>query len=147
MYEIIVTLGMSGVMTGSKSVLTMNLNRTIQYAVNHKLNYLEYIRTLVNKMQKFQMAFNEMLYEFKAQGALQVYDAHFITLEKQYLTLGINGMVEAAEFLGIQAKPTKQYMEFCDGILSVFHDENKKMKSKKTMFNTELTYKFSSYFY
>jgi ribonucleoside-triphosphate reductase len=143
------SLGMSGVMTGSKSVMTMNINRTIQYAVNNKLNYLDYIREQVKNMQKAQISFNNMLYEFKEQGALPVYDANFITLEKQYLTLGINGMVEAAEFLGIPAKPTEEYQQFVDSILSIFKEENTKIRLKsieaykkdphnhKIMMNTE----------
>ena len=35
--------------------------------------------------------------EYQAAGMLPVYDAGFITLDKQFLTIGINGMVEAAE--------------------------------------------------
>jgi ribonucleoside-triphosphate reductase len=33
---------------------------------------------------------------------LPVYDAGYISLDKQFLTIGINGMVEAAESRGIK---------------------------------------------
>lgn len=131
------TLGAGGIATGSKSVMTLNINRLIQDAVNKKLNYVDYLRTQVRKVHKFQIAFNELIKEYKEQGALSIYDAGFIDLKKQYLTLGVNGVVEAAEFLGIEAKPTEEYEQFIESILKVFYEENKAAKTKDVMFNTE----------
>jgi ribonucleoside-triphosphate reductase len=131
------TLGAGGIATGSKSVMTLNLNRLIQDAIRKKVNYIEYLREQVLKVHKYQYAFNELLKEFYEQHALPVYEAGFIALNKQYLTLGINGMVEAAEFLGIPIKPCQEYKEFVDSILKVFYEENKKAKTKEIMYNTE----------
>lgn len=131
------SLGAGGVMTGSKSVMTINLNRVIQTAIKNDKNYIEEIRTLVQKVQKFQDCYNDLVWELMDQKALPVYESGFITLDKQYLTLGVNGFVEAAEFLGIEAKPTQEYKEFCESILKVFYEENKKAKTKHLMFNTE----------
>jgi ribonucleoside-triphosphate reductase len=131
------SLGAGGIATGSKSVMTLNLNRLVQNAVKEGKNYVEYLREQVLKVHKYQTAFNELIKEFFDQGALPVYNAGFISLKKQYLTLGINGMVEAAEFLGIDAKPTQEYQDFVDSILKVFYEENKKARTKELMFNTE----------
>lgn len=131
------TLGAGGVATGSKSVMTLNLNRLIQNAIKEKKNYIEYLRENIHKVHKYQTAFNELLKEYKEMGALPVYDAGFISLDKQYLTLGINGMVEAAEFLGIKPEPSEEYLAFTQSILKTFYDENKAARTKELMFNTE----------
>lgn len=131
------SLGAGGIATGSKSVMTLNLNRLIQNAVRDKNNYVEYLRDQVHKIHKYQHAFNELIKEYKELGALQVYDAGYISLEKQYLTIGVNGMVEAAEFLGIKPGPNEEYQGFVNSILQVFYEENKKARTKELMYNTE----------
>jgi ribonucleoside-triphosphate reductase len=131
------SLGCGGVMTGSKSVMTLNLNRLIQEAIRKNKNYVEYLREQLLKVHKFQNAFNELMKEYYNMDALPVYKAGFITLDKQYLTIGVNGFVEAAEFLGIKVGVNDEYREFCDSILKVFYDENKKARTKEIMYNTE----------
>jgi len=131
------SLGVGGVATGSKSVMTLNINRLVQTAVNKKLNYVDLLRDYVQKVQKFQIAFNEILKEYKEIGALPVYDAGFISMNKQYLTIGINGVVEAAEFLKIPVRDCSEYNDFIDSILGTIYEENKKAKTKSIMFNTE----------
>ena len=71
-------------------------------------------------------------------GLLPVYKAGFISLDKQYLTIGINGLNQAAEFLGIECSDNEQYKEFCQGIFSIIKEQNTLHKTKKTTFNTEL---------
>lgn len=131
------SLGAGGVMTGSKSVMTLNLNRLIQEAIRNNKNYVEYLREQLLKVHKFQIAFNELIKEYYNMDALPVYKAGFITLDKQYLTIGVNGFVEAAEFLGLKVGVNDEYKDFCDSILKVFYEENKKAKTKSIMFNTE----------
>lgn len=131
------SLGAGGVATGSKSVMTLNINRLVQIAVQNKKNYVEFLREQLLKVHKFQIAFNELLVEFYKQGALPVYTAGFISLNKQYLTIGVNGVVEAAEFLGIPVKPCNEYKDFIQSILTVFYEENKKARTKDLMWNTE----------
>jgi ribonucleoside-triphosphate reductase len=131
------SLGAGGIATGSKSVITINLNRLVQDAVNKNIDMLDYLREQIRKVHKYQTAFNELLKEFFDGGLLPVYKAGFIDLKKQYLTLGINGMVEAAEFLGITINDNDTYKEFVESILKVFNEENKKARTEELMFNTE----------
>ena len=131
------SLGAGGIATGSKSVITLNINRLVQDAVNNKTDILYYLRQQVRKVHKYQTAFNELLKEYYEGGLLPVYSAGFISLEKQYLTIGVNGVIEAAEFLGIPINDNPVYKEFMASLLSVIAEENKKAKTKELMFNTE----------
>src|SRR5574344_2700585 len=96
------TLGAGGVSTGSKSVLTINLNRCVQYAVNHQKDYLEYLGEVIDLCHKVQLAYNENLKELWKHGMLPLFDAGYINIGRQYLTIGVNGLVEAAEFMGLK---------------------------------------------
>ena len=89
------------------------------------------------KNQKYLLAFNELLKEELHDGLLPIYDAGYISLEKQYLTQGINGLVEGAEFLGIEISPNEDYYKYCEMILSPIMEENKKSRTSEVMFNTE----------
>jgi ribonucleoside-triphosphate reductase len=132
------TLGAGGVSTGSKSVLTINLNRCIQYAVNHKIDYLEYLGEIVDLCHKVQMAYNENLKELQEHGMLPLFDAGYININRQYLTIGINGLVEAAEFMGLKITPNDDYKNFVQGILGLIEQYNKKYRTKEVMFNCEM---------
>ena len=132
------TLGAGGVSTGSKSVLTINLNRCIQYAVNHKIDYLEYLGEIIDLCHKVQMAYNENLKELQAHGMLPLFDAGYINIGRQYLTIGINGLVEAAEFMGLKITPNDDYKHFVQGILGLIEQYNKKYRTKDVMFNCEM---------
>lgn len=139
------SLGAGGVATGSKSVMTLNINRLVQDAVRKKLHIQEYLREKVKLVHKFQTSYNELLKEFYEAGMLTVYNAGFIDLKKQYLTIGVNGVVEAAEFLGIQARDTEEYQSFIQMVLSTISEENKKARTKELMFNTEFVPKRSGH--
>ena len=132
------TLGAGGVSTGSKSVLTINLNRCIQYAVNHKLDYLEYLGEIIDLCHKVQTAYNENLKELQAHGMLPLFDAGYINIARQYLTIGINGLVEAAEFMGLKITPNDEYKQFVQGILGLIEKYNKQYRTKELMFNCEM---------
>ena len=132
------TLGAGGVSTGSKSVLTINLNRTIQYAVRNNIPYLQYIEELVDLMHKVQLAYNENLKHLQQQGMLPLFDSGFINLSRQYLTIGVNGMVEAAEFLGIPINDNPQYETFVQTILGTIERLNKDYRTKEILFNCEM---------
>jgi ribonucleoside-triphosphate reductase len=131
------SLGAGGIATGSKSVMTLNINRLVQDAKNKGIDYVEYVREQVKKVHKYQISFNELLKEFYNGNLLPVYSAGFISLEKQYLTIGVNGVVEAAEFLGIKPDNNEEYKSFIQNLLGVISQENKKSKTKEIMFNTE----------
>ncbi len=107
----------------------------------YKTNILEYIKTdltkIVERVHKYQTAFNETIKDFLKAGMLDVYIAGFIDMKKQYLTVGVNGMVDAAEYLGIDVKPCDEYKEFTNEILETINVLNKRDKTKEVMFNTE----------
>ena len=132
------TLGAGGVSTGSKSVLTINLNRCIQYAVKNGMHYLTYLEEIVDLVHKVQTAYNENLKDLQAKGMLPLFDAGYINLARQYLTIGVNGLVEAAEFLGIPINDNDDYVGFVQGVLGLIERYNKKYRSKELMFNCEM---------
>lgn len=134
------TLGAGGVSTGSKSVLTINLNRCIQYGKKNFDNYLDFLEDVVDTCHKVQICYNENLKELQDKGMLPLFDAGYINLKRQYLTIGVNGLVEAAEFLGIEINDNEKYREFVQGVLGLIETYNKKYYSKDEglMFNCEM---------
>ena len=132
------TLGAGGVSTGSKSVLTINLNRCIQYAVKHNLDYKEYLSHVIDLCHKVQLAYNENLKALQKNGMLPLFDAGYINLSRQYLTIGVNGLVEAAEFMGLKINDNPQYLEFVQTVLGLVEKYNKQYRSKEVMFNCEM---------
>lgn len=157
------SMGTASVSTGSKSVMTINLNRLIQLATRRyflerkgivvdgskaltradydKNQLYEYIRAAVTeeteRVHKYQIAFNEIIKDFLAARMLDVYQAGFIDMKRQHLTIGVNGLTDAAEFLGLTISPNPEYNEFVDVILETINRSNKKDKTPDTMFNTE----------
>jgi ribonucleoside-triphosphate reductase len=132
------TLGAGGVSTGSKSVLTVNLNRCVQFAVNNGRDYKEYLEEVIDLCHKVQLAYNENLKELQEHGMLPLFDAGYINMSRQYLTIGVNGLVEAAEFMGLKITANDKYKEFVQGILSIVEKLNKKYRTKDVLFNCEM---------
>ena len=132
------TLGAGGVSTGSKSVLTINLNRCIQYAVNNGRDYKEYLGEIVDLVHKVQLAYNENLKALQRQGMLPLFDAGYINIARQYLTVGINGLVEAAEFMGLTITDNPEYLAFVQGVLGIIETYNRKYRTKEVLFNCEM---------
>lgn len=139
------TLGAGGISTGSKAVITINVNRLVQDVKKKSdKNNLDFnieldkaIRSQVDDIHKYLIAFNEILKDEQSSGLLPIYDAGYISLPKQYLTIGINGLVEGAEFLGIKVTPNVEYFNYCKSILAPIQEENKKARTDEIMFNTE----------
>ena len=124
------SLGAGGVSTGSINVITINMNRLIQDGRD--------LSSEVQKIHKYQVAYRRLIEEYKAAGALPVYDAGFISLDKQFLTLGVNGLAEAAEFLGIEVGNNRKYKDFVRAQLQVIYEQNRTAsKHFKCQFNTE----------
>lgn len=132
------TLGAGGVSTGSKSVLTINLNRCIQYAVKNGLDYADYLSEVIDLCHKVQLAYNENLKELQAQGMLPLFDAGYINMSRQYLTIGVNGLVEAAEFLGLKINDNPDYQHFVQKVLGLVEKYNKQYRTKDVLFNCEM---------
>ena len=124
------SLGAGGVATGSINVITLNMNRLIQNRAN--------IVEEVQKIHKYQVAYRSLIEEYLEAGLLPVYQAGYISIDKQFLTIGINGMVEAAESQGYIVGNNPHYKKFVNGFLKEIFDENKKAKKEYGyMFNTE----------
>lgn len=132
------TLGAGGVSTGSKSVLTINLNRCIQYAVKNNMDYMEFLGHVIDLCHKVQTAYNENLKELQKQGMLPLFDAGYINMSRQYLTIGVNGLVEAAEFMGLKINDNPDYLHFVQNVLGLVEKYNKQYRTKELMFNCEM---------
>lgn len=132
------TLGAGGVSTGSKSVLTINLNRCVQYAKRIGRDYLDFLTEVVDLTHKVQLAYNENLKMFLGKGMLPLFDAGYINMGRQYLTIGVNGLVEAAESCGIEINDNPEYVTFVQEILGLIESYNKKYRSSEIMFNCEM---------
>ena len=132
------TLGAGGVSTGSKSVLTVNLNRCIQYAINNKIDYKEYLSEVIDLCHKVQLAYNENLKELQSHGMLPLFDAGYINMSRQYLTIGVNGLVEAAEFCGLKISNNPDYLKFVQTVLGLVEKYNKLYRTKDVLFNCEM---------
>ena len=160
------SMGTASVATGSKSVMTINLNRLIQDSVRRYFlerrgvtlpagkpldlrtqfydkedlyhNYIcKDLTEMTERVHKYQMAFNEIIKDFFKADMLDVYNAGFIDMKKQYLTVGVNGLTEAAEFLGLEISPNKEYNDFVNSILETINVCNRKDRTPEAMFNTE----------
>ena len=132
------TLGAGGVSTGSKSVLTINLNRCVQQATREGRPYVDFLNEVVDLVHKVQMAYNENLKHLLNKGMLPLFDAGYINIKRQYLTIGVNGMVEAAESLGLTISDNEEYAAFVENILSLIEKYNKQYRSKDVLFNCEM---------
>lgn len=158
------TNGQIGVMTGSKNVITLDLNRIIQdwqhtwsdYKdhidvdtnkccfpvdwITHKdfqEGIKKYIENILERVYLYQYAYNDLMHWCKDHHLYAAYDAGFINLDKQYLTIGINGLNQAAEYLGMECNNNIYYKTFCRLIFSTIKEQNKKHKTKTAQFNTE----------
>lgn len=158
------SMGTASVATGSKSVMTINLNRIIQNATrlyleeceglnlskgdridikdveDKKLLYKyisDGITEMTERVHKYQRAFNEIIKDFLNANMLDIYRAGFINMRKQYLTIGVNGLTDAAEFLTIEPNLNDDYKEFVNIVLETINISNKKDKTRDCMYNTE----------
>ncbi len=134
------TLGAGGVSTGSKSVLTINLNRLFQFAVNNGMDPYAYLKDVTELCHQVQTAYNENLKELQEHKMLPLFDAGYINMSRQYLTIGVNGLVEAAEFMGYKITDNPKYKAFVQQTLGIIEDCNKKFRNKEKglMFNCEM---------
>ncbi|SUA64347.1 anaerobic ribonucleoside-triphosphate reductase [Oligella urethralis] len=124
------TLGAGGVATGSINVITLNMNRLEQDGRD--------LATEIDKIHRYQYAYRQLMEDYLKAGMLSVYDAGFISMDKQFLTIGINGMVEAAESQGIKASYNPEYIDFVQSRLKTIFEANKKASAHYGVrFNTE----------
>ena len=158
------TNGLTGVQTGSANVITLNLNRIIQdwwktvntttlssgvtvTAVNpdwkiegfsYKASIKRYLIDILERVYKYHIAYKTLLYEVEDAGMLNASTAGYINMHKLFSTIGINGLNEAAEFLGIKCNYNEEYKDFCRLITGTISEQNKLHSNKDFQFNTEL---------
>lgn len=149
------TNGLTGVQTGSANVITLNLNRIIQDwnkmmmranrgdwtqkdAKESWADLHEYLIDILERVYKYHIAYKTLLYEVEDAGMLNASTAGYINMHKLFSTIGINGLNEAAEFLGIKCNYNEEYKEFCRLITGTISEQNKIHSSKDFQFNTEL---------
>lgn len=100
------------------------------------------MENILKKVYKYHIAYNECLWDMYEAKLLPAYTEGFISLNKQYLTIGINGLNQAAEYLGIKCNNNPEYEKFCRLIFSTIKDCNQKANGKfnghKITFNTEM---------
>lgn len=132
------TLGAGGVSTGSKSVLTVNINRCIQEAKKQNVNYLDFLSDIIDHCHKVQLAYNENLKWLQSKKMLPLFDAGYINIKRQYLTIGVNGLVEGAEFLGLDISDNSEYEKYVNDVLGLFEKYNKEYSKQGNLFNCEM---------
>lgn len=145
------TTGMTGVMTGSANVITLNINRIVQDwcksiggipKVGNQHDSLKfYLIDILNRVYKYHIAYKTMLYDLEEKGMLAASNGGYIYIKKLYSTIGIIGYTEAAQFLGLEISNNKEYKEFLQLILGTIKEQNKlhsiKDKKRPFLFNSE----------
>lgn len=144
------TTGLTGVQTGSCNVMTLNLNRIIQdcnrsYGIKQHGGWREntsfikdYLENILLRVYDYQHAYKNGLYHLDKQGLFPQTKAGYISLDKLYCTIGVNGLNEAARFLGLKVTNNKDYMDFASFVLGTIKNYNKEHSTKKFKFNLEL---------
>lgn len=164
------TSGLTGVMTGSCNVITLNINRIVQDwykeyspqrhrsnngAAERKMiavrrlwneegrNLLsQYVSNILERVYKYHIAYKTMLYEQEEKGMFAACNGGYIHMNKLYSTIGINGLNEAAKFLGLKVSNNLEYIKFLQLILGTIKEANKKHsihdKKRPFLFNSEV---------
>lgn len=130
------TSGLTGVMTGSCNVITLNINRIVQdwykslnigsqFPLTYHKSLSEYLSKILERVYKYHIAFKTMLYEQEEKGMFAACNGGYIHMNKLYSTIGINGLNEAAKFLGLDVSNNKEYIEFLQLVLGTIKEQNK----------------------
>lgn len=155
------TSGLTGVMTGSCNVITLNINRIVQDWFNleddlyfsetgyhlDKLNVnythlVEYLESILERVYKYHIAYKTMLYDLEDKKMFAASNGGYIRISKLYSTIGINGLNEAARFLGMDVSNNNEYIKFLQLILGTIKEQNKNHnisnKKRPFLFNSEV---------
>lgn len=146
------TNGLTGVQTGSANVITLNMNRIIQnwaradgysrtylkeHFFEHQESFAEYLKTILERVYCYQFAYKKRLYNLEEHGMLTASNAGYISMSKLYSTIGINGLNEAAEFVGLQCRYNEPYKNFCRLVTGTISSQNKAHSKPGYLFNSE----------
>lgn len=131
------TSGLTGVMTGSCNVITLNINRIVQdcckkwaypepkQLVTETSTFVSYLKGILERVYKYHIAFKTMLYDLEDKGMFAASNGGYIHISKLYSTIGINGLNEAARFLGMTVGNNKEYIKFLQLVLGTIKEQNK----------------------
>lgn len=98
----------------------------------------DYLRKILDRVYDYQKAYKTGLYNMDKQGMFPQTRAGYINFDKLYCTIGVNGLNEAARFLGFTVGNNEAYMSFASFVLNTIKQYNKKHSEKKFKFNLEL---------
>lgn len=144
------TSGLTGVMTGSCNVITLNMNRIVQdwfnsvkgYGLISLEDFKPHLVSILERVYKYHIAFKTMLYEMEERGMFAASNGGYIHISKLYSTIGINGLNEAARFLGLKVSNNEEYIKFLQLVLGTIKEQNKihsiHDKSRPFLFNSEV---------
>nr|UVN02931.1 MAG: anaerobic ribonucleoside-triphosphate reductase [Bacteriophage sp.] len=149
------TSGLTGIMTGSCNVITLNINRIVQDWIKSPLTpdeldsgeewankFKQYLIPILERVYKYHIAYKTILYDWEDAGMFTCCNAGYIHIKKLYSTIGINGLNEAAEFLGLKVNNNEEYIKFLQLILSTIKEQNTKHsindKKRPFLFNSEV---------
>lgn len=150
------TSGLTGVMTGSCNVITLNINRIVQdftrQTWGHRSDFAwrniakdelkKYLIAILERVYKYHIAFKTMLYETEEKGMFAASNGGYIYISKLFSTVGLNGINEAARFLGLEVSNNPEYIEFLQFILGTVKEQNKLHsihdKKRPFLFNSEM---------
>ncbi|QOR59170.1 anaerobic ribonucleoside reductase large subunit [uncultured phage cr111_1] len=146
------TSGLTGVMTGSCNVITLNINRIVQdwfksiggvYPMDRlSTDFKSYLTSILERVYKYHIAFKTMLYDLEDRGMFAASNGGYIRVSKLYSTIGINGLNEAARFLSLEVSNNKDYIEFLQLVLGTIKEQNKLHsihdRKRPFLFNSEV---------
>lgn len=155
------TSGMTGVKTGSCNVITLNINRIVQdwakeettwWSEEGDKNLLhckdnipllkKYLVNILERVYKYHITYKTMLYEWEEKKMFASSNGGYINIKDLYSTIGLNGLNEAAEFLGLKVSNNPEYFEFLQLILGTIKEQNKLHsihdKKRPFLFNSEV---------
>lgn len=146
------TSGMTGVKTGSCNVITLNINRIVQDwcksiggipTVGNQHDSLKfYLISILERVYKYHITYKTMLYEWEEKKMFASSNGGYINIKDLYSTIGLNGLNEAAEFLGLKVSNNPEYLKFLQLILGTIKEQNKihsiHDKKRPFLFNSEV---------
>ena len=152
------TSGLTGVKTGSCNVISLNMSRIVQDFANlnpillrYKGNgitmfdidaFKVYLVNILERVYKYHIAYKTMLYEWESKGMYASSNGGYIQIKDLFSTVGINGLNEAAEFLGLTVSNNSDYIKFLQLILGTIKEQNAihsiRDKKKPFLFNSEV---------
>ena len=155
------TSGLTGVKTGSCNVISLNMNRIVQNWAKEETTWWSeegdknlfhckdnitlfktYLVSILERVYKYHIAYKTMLYEWEARGMYASSNGGYIQIKDLFSTVGINGLNEAAEFLGLKVSNNPDYIAFLQLVLGTIKEQNAihsiRDKKKPFLFNSEV---------